>query len=180
MCYIAHQWFIWTTQNLCLSIYFYIAPRRSKKISIIFFTFVTGVKHASWCLLRPWLREFFASSCSICPTDFKTIISTILVQVYFYTPLNISETLLADLGEARGCSTNSLVINSFSEWVREPFPPTALRRLHDQTVRDSTSSYKNRLCHNDQDLSKPRRASKSLLWSKSNGHFTEGVDLAYW
>ena len=45
-------------------------------------------------------------------------------------------------GEARGSSTNNLVINSFSEWGSEPFPPTALRRSHDKTVRDSTSSYK--------------------------------------
>ena len=46
--------------------------------------------------------------------------------------------LLANPGEARGCSTNSLVINSLSE----PFPPTALRCRHSQAVRDSTSRYK--------------------------------------
>ena len=46
--------------------------------------------------------------------------------------------LLADPGKARGCSTNSLAINS----VRQPFPPTALRRCHAQTVRDNSSSYK--------------------------------------
>ena len=45
---------------------------------------------------------------------------------------------LADPGEARGCSTNSLVIKS----VRQPFPPTALRRRYAQTVRDITSSNK--------------------------------------
>ena len=56
MCYIAHQWFIQTTRNLCLRIFFYIAPRRSQKISIIFFTFVTGMKHTSWSLLRPWFN----------------------------------------------------------------------------------------------------------------------------
>ena len=44
---------------------------------------------------------------------------------------------LADPGEARGCSTNSLRINSFIH----PFPPTALRHRHAQTVRDSTYSY---------------------------------------
>ena len=37
---------------------------------------------------------------------------------------------LADPGEARRCS------------VSEPFPPTALRRGHAQTVRDSSSNYK--------------------------------------
>ena len=49
---------------------------------------------------------------------------------------------LADPGKARGCSTNSLVIHSFSQWVSEPFPPTALQRCHAQTVRDSSFSYK--------------------------------------
>ena len=56
MCYIAHQWFIWTTRNLSFRIYFYIATRRSEKTTIIFFTFVTGVKHTSWCLIRPWYK----------------------------------------------------------------------------------------------------------------------------
>ena len=49
---------------------------------------------------------------------------------------------LADPGKARGCSTNSLVIHWLIHWFSEPFPPTALRRRHAQTVRDSTSSYK--------------------------------------
>ena len=31
-------------------------------------------------------------------------------------------TLLADLGEARGCSTNTVVIKSVSQWVSHPFP----------------------------------------------------------
>ena len=50
---------------------------------------------------------------------------------------------LADPGEARGCSINSLVIHSFihsvSKWA---FSSTALQRRHAQTVRGSTSSYK--------------------------------------
>ena len=86
---------------------------------------------------------------------------------------------LADPSEARGCSTKSLVINSFSQYSH-PFPPTALWRRHAQTVRDSTSSLQNRLCQNDQKLSKSQRASKSLHWLKSYDNFTEGVDLAYW
>ena len=49
---------------------------------------------------------------------------------------------LADPGEARGCSINSLVIHAVSQSVTEPFPPTALWRRHAQKVRDSTSSYK--------------------------------------
>ena len=36
MCYITHQWFIWTTRN------FFIAPKRSQKIIIIFFHFCHG------------------------------------------------------------------------------------------------------------------------------------------
>ena len=50
--------------------------------------------------------------------------------------------LLADPGEARGCSTNSLVINWLIDWVSHPFPPTALRRRHAQIVRDRASNYK--------------------------------------
>ena len=44
--------------------------------------------------------------------------------------------LFADPGEAKGCSINSLVINSFIHSLSQPFPPTALRRRHAQTVRD--------------------------------------------
>ena len=49
---------------------------------------------------------------------------------------------LADLGEARGCSTNTFVIHSLIDSVGQRFPPTALRRRHTQTVRDRASSYK--------------------------------------
>ena len=49
---------------------------------------------------------------------------------------------LADPDKARGCSTNSLVINSLIESVSQLFPPTALRRRHTQTDRDSSSSFK--------------------------------------
>ena len=52
MCYIAHQWFILTIWNLSFRIYFYIAPGRSQKITIIVFTFVTELKHTSWCLAQ--------------------------------------------------------------------------------------------------------------------------------
>ena len=45
---------------------------------------------------------------------------------------------LADPGEARGCSTNSFVIDS----VTAPFPPTALWRSHAQTISDRSSSNK--------------------------------------
>ena len=49
---------------------------------------------------------------------------------------------LADPGKARGCSINSLVINSLTDWFSQPFPLTALRRRHTQMVRDWCSSYK--------------------------------------
>ena len=46
---------------------------------------------------------------------------------------------LADPGKARGCSTYSLVIHSFSQSVSQPFPPTVLRRRQAQRVRYSTN-----------------------------------------
>ena len=49
---------------------------------------------------------------------------------------------LAGPGEARDCSTNSLVINYFIHSFIQPFPPIALQRRYAQTVRDSSSSYK--------------------------------------
>ena len=45
---------------------------------------------------------------------------------------------------------------------------------------DIALQVKNSLCHTDQELSKSQRASKSHQWFKSDGHFTEGVDFAYW
>ena len=47
------------------------------------------------------------------------------------------------------------------------------------TVRDRSSKYKI-LCHSDHKLSKSQRASQSYQWFKIYGHFTEGVDQAYW
>ena len=46
--------------------------------------------------------------------------------------------LLADPGEARGCSTKTSVINSLSQWVT-PFPPHCFTA---KTVRDSSFSKK--------------------------------------
>ena len=51
-------------------------------------------------------------------------------------------TYFADPGEARDCSTNTFIIHSLINSLSQPFPLTALRRRHAQTVRDSTSSYK--------------------------------------
>ena len=43
--------------------------------------------------------------------------------------------------QSQGLLYKQLLI-SFIDWFSNPFPPTALRRRHVQTVRDSTSSYK--------------------------------------
>ena len=53
----------------------------------------------------------------------------------------ILQSCLADPNGARGCFTNSLVINSLIHSVRKTFSPTALQRRHAQTVRDRCSSY---------------------------------------
>ena len=45
--------------------------------------------------------------------------------------------LLADPGKARDLSINTIVIHSISH----PFPPTALRRRHAQTVRNGASRH---------------------------------------
>ena len=44
----------------------------------------------------------------------------------------------------------------------------------------ATPGLLNRLCHSDKEHSKSQRASKLDQWLKSYGHFTEGVDFAYW
>ena len=85
--------------------------------------------------------------------------------------------LLADPGEARGCSINRLVTDSLIQSVSQPFPPTALRCRNAQTVRDRSSVYK--MNYKDQELFKSRRISKSHQWLNSYAHFTEGVDFAY-
>ena len=57
--------FIWWATLLTNSLYephgtyvsgftFFIEPRRYKKSTINFFTFITGLELTSWCLLRPW------------------------------------------------------------------------------------------------------------------------------
>ena len=66
----------------------------------------------------------------------------------------------------------AMSLNSFSQ----PFPPTALRRRHTQTVGDSTLSYKT-----DNII-----VIKNFLNSEghqnpiSGSKVTEGVDFAYW
>ena len=49
--------------------------------------------------------------------------------------------LLADPGKARGCSTNTFVIDSLTD-LSNPLVKISLRRRHAQTVRNGASSYK--------------------------------------
>ena len=71
---------------------------------------------------------------------------------------------LADLGEAKGCSTNTFV----TDWF-----------IHAQTVINGASSHKQTILTFFWD-SKSWRASKSLYWFKSSGYFAEWVDFADW
>ena len=57
----------------------------------------------------------------------------------FFLRCGWSTLMIAELGETRGCSTNTFVIHSVSE---RSFPPTALQRRHAQTVRDCSFNYK--------------------------------------
>ena len=60
--------------------------------------------------------------------------------------------------------------------MSEPFPATALRRRHAKIVRDSSFSYKIDYVIGIKHFLNPG----GHQWFKSNGHFTEGVDFAYW
>ena len=90
MSYTAQQYFIWTTWNICFRIYLFIAPIRSQKTTIIFFTFVTGVELTSWCLLRPWFNLRFIWPCKsdcqpISPKIQRTY--SLFVKLWFVRPL---------------------------------------------------------------------------------------------
>ena len=93
------------------------------------------------------------------------------------TLLHNTQEIFSRPGQSQGLLYKHLC-NSFIHSFSNPFPSTALWCRHAQMVRDSTSSY--RLCDSDRALSKSRRALKSHQWFKSCGHFTEGVDIAYW
>ena len=49
---------------------------------------------------------------------------------------------LADLGEARGCSTNTFVIDSFIDWLTDPLVSHIFTTPPRPSVRDRSSSYK--------------------------------------
>ena len=81
------------------------------------------------------LRVYYLSWTNIlcllfCKFNYKIVIWHCTMFIY---SIEGALEYLADPGKARGCSI---------KWVRKPFPPTALRRRHAQTVRDSSSSYK--------------------------------------
>ena len=82
---------------------------------------------------------------------------------------------LANLGKARGCSTNTYVINSF---IPSWFEKISLWRRHAFMVEDGAFSHK--ICYNFQGDSKSGRASKLYNWFKSYGDFAEWVDFVYW
>ena len=76
---------------------------------------------------------------------------------------------LADPGRARGCSTNTSVINWSIKWVGGPFPPTALRRRQAQTLRDSRLVYNNSSDRSDSsDSSELSDSSDSIELSDSS------------
>ena len=66
----------------------------------------------------------------------------------------------------------AMSLNSFSQ----PFPPTALRRRHTQTVKDSTLSYK----IDNIIVIKNFLNSEGHQNPISGSKVTEGVDFAYW
>ena len=77
---------------------------------------------------------------SFCPGATKGIVSRVTSQFWnereVTSSINIYQTRKKP---GAALQTASWFIHSLSEW---PFPPTALRRRHAQTVRDSTSIYK--------------------------------------
>ena len=50
------QFFLWSIWYLSFRIYFFIVPTKSQKPTMNFNIFVTGVKHTSRRLLRPWFN----------------------------------------------------------------------------------------------------------------------------
>ena len=81
---------------------------------------------------------------------------------------------LADPGKARGCSKNSLVIHQIIHLVSQPFPPTALRRRHATTVRDSSSSYKINYFIVIQNLQNPKGHQNLISGSKVTAILLKG------
>ena len=121
MCYIAQQWFIWTTWNLSFRIYFYIAPISSQKITIIFCsTFVTGVKHTSWCLLRPWCSFPIAPplcSSPIAPLWSSAIAPLCRVRSSVLPLLSVVAPALRELTRSPRLRRNSYSGQSTAQWV---------------------------------------------------------------
>ena len=91
-------------------------------------------------------RSLVVTLCFLCRPDIGTAPLAAFWKLYVTGQYNrwIGTRLsyLTDPGEARGCSKNSLVIDSSIHSFSQPFPPTALRHHHAQTVRNTTSSYK--------------------------------------
>ena len=100
MCYIAHQWFIWTTRNLPFRIYYLYCTKKVPENHNIFFTFVTGVKHTSWCLLRPWFNgtsclNFFSMAPCVTRSPAGGCLSALLLSLQSLTLLDIGASAAA-------------------------------------------------------------------------------------
>ena len=66
-----------------------------------------------------------------------------------------------------------------SRSVSQPFPPTALRRRHAQTVRDSSSSYKIDYVIEIKNFLKPKGQQNPINGSKVTAILLEGWILPY-
>ena len=86
-------------------------------------------------------------------------------------PNHILKMFLADPGEVRGCSTNTFVINSFSD----PLVKISLRCRHAQTVQNGASSHKTNYIDIFSEI-----LNLKGYWFKRYGYFSEWVDFAYW
>ena len=81
-----------------------------------------------------------------------------------YIPL-----LLADLGEARGCSTKTFVINWLICWLSDPLVKISLRRRHTQTVKNGASSHKTNYIDIFSEILNPEGLKNRCIGSKVTG-----------
>ena len=77
-----------------------------------------------------------------------------------------TKNLLADPGDARGCSTNPVVVDSFIRLVTLFDPPTTLWRRHTQTVRESSSRFKIDYVAQVKDILNPEVYQNHIISSK--------------
>ena len=111
-----------------------MAPKRSQKITINFFTFVTGVKHTSWCLLRPsYINMYMYGYSQIQGTSSKTtaqIWPVLSTRIWTLSPglknnhtlkcwFGIFPTTLTYMIMLENCQSNFLVYScSLIQWTK--------------------------------------------------------------